>query len=96
MKNSQKNSTEKCHFYSREKSLYIAWACFRNVLLLSDRYALAKEQSDQGLHYLPFCSYLFTAFQSVFFSFRVITVIYGLSEVFGLFWYSYIKHISQK
>ena len=27
-----KNSTENCHFYSREKSLYIAWACFRNVL----------------------------------------------------------------
>ena len=21
---------ENCHFYSREKSLYIAWACFRN------------------------------------------------------------------
>ena len=20
-----------CHFYSREKSLYIAWACFRNA-----------------------------------------------------------------
>ena len=29
--NSQKNSTENCHFYSHEKSLYIAWACFRNV-----------------------------------------------------------------
>ena len=24
---SQKNSTEICQFYSREKSLYIAWAC---------------------------------------------------------------------
>ena len=24
------NSTENCHFYSREKSLYVAWACFRN------------------------------------------------------------------
>ena len=31
-KNSKKHSTENCHFYSREKSLYIAWACFRNVL----------------------------------------------------------------
>ena len=28
----KKNSTENCHFYSREKSLYIVWACFRNVL----------------------------------------------------------------
>ena len=25
-----KKSAENCHFYSREKSLYIAWACFRN------------------------------------------------------------------
>ena len=25
-----KNSTENCHFNSREKSLYVAWACFRN------------------------------------------------------------------
>ena len=30
--NSQKNATENCHFYSREKWLYIAWACFGNVL----------------------------------------------------------------
>ena len=29
--NSQKNSTENCHFYRHEKSLYIAWVCFRNV-----------------------------------------------------------------
>ena len=28
--NSPKKSTENCHVYSREKSLYIAWACFRN------------------------------------------------------------------
>ena len=26
----KKKSTENCHFYSREKSLYIVWACFRN------------------------------------------------------------------
>ena len=24
----EKNSTENCLFYSREKSLYVAWACF--------------------------------------------------------------------
>ena len=30
--NSRKNYTENCHFYSREKSLYIAWACFLNEL----------------------------------------------------------------
>ena len=28
--NSQKNSTENFHFYCSEKSLYVAWACFRN------------------------------------------------------------------
>ena len=32
---SQTNSTENCHFYSREKSMYIAWACFRNVILVN-------------------------------------------------------------
>ena len=31
--NSQTVSTENCHFYSREISLYIAWACFRNDLI---------------------------------------------------------------
>ena len=30
--NSQKISTENCHFYSHEKSLYIAWTCFRNAV----------------------------------------------------------------
>ena len=27
---SKKKSNENCHLYSREKSLYVAWACFRN------------------------------------------------------------------
>ena len=31
--NSHKNSTEICHFYSREKLQYITWACYRNGLL---------------------------------------------------------------
>ena len=31
MKTVKKNSTENCHFYSCEKSLYIAWLCFRNA-----------------------------------------------------------------
>ena len=30
MKIVKKYSTENCHFYSHGKSLYIAWACFRN------------------------------------------------------------------
>ena len=30
MKISENNSTENCIFYRHEKSLYIAWACFRN------------------------------------------------------------------
>ena len=29
MKRVKQNSNKNCHFYSREKSLYIAWACFR-------------------------------------------------------------------
>ena len=32
MKKVKTISTENCHFYSCEKSLYIAWACFRNGL----------------------------------------------------------------
>ena len=32
--NSTKKSTENWHFYSREKTLYIAWVCFRNVAQL--------------------------------------------------------------
>ena len=31
-KKNPKNSTENFHFYSREKSLYIAWACFRKLI----------------------------------------------------------------
>ena len=29
--NSQNISTDNCHFYSRELSPYIEWACFRNA-----------------------------------------------------------------
>ena len=31
MKIVEENSTENCHFYSHEKSLYIAWACYCNA-----------------------------------------------------------------
>ena len=34
MKKSQNNSTENCHSYSCGKMLYIAWACFRNGLVM--------------------------------------------------------------
>ena len=34
-KNSKTNPTENCDFYSREKSLYMAWAYFRNVHTVS-------------------------------------------------------------
>ena len=30
MRKSPNNSNENCLFYSREKSLCVAWACFRN------------------------------------------------------------------
>ena len=30
MKIVKQKSTENCHFYSREKSLYVPWVCFRN------------------------------------------------------------------
>ena len=33
MKTVKKKSTENCHFYSRKKSLYIAWACSRNAVV---------------------------------------------------------------
>ena len=31
--NSQTISSENCHFYSRKKSMYVAWACFRNEVV---------------------------------------------------------------
>ena len=34
--NSQNISSENCHFYSGENSLYVAWACFNNVYGSSD------------------------------------------------------------
>ena len=34
--NSQKNSNENCHFYTREKLMYVAWACLRNVKVWTD------------------------------------------------------------
>ena len=33
---SKKNSTENCHFYSREILLYIAWTCFRNAVVKTE------------------------------------------------------------
>ena len=53
--NSQKISTENCHFYSREKLLYIAWACFRNVsvLMLSSPFRPKKKYVCFRLPDLP-------------------------------------------
>ena len=45
MKIVKKKSTEICHFYSREKSLYIAWSCFRNVEILCRRTSAAANAS---------------------------------------------------
>ena len=50
--NSQNKSTENCHFYSREKSLYVAWACFRNVNLkfqtsAAEQANMSKEQQKK-------------------------------------------------
>ena len=41
-----KKSTEKCHFYSHEKSLYVAWACFCNAKdrFLSRRGSILNER----------------------------------------------------
>ena len=44
--NSKKNSTENCHIYIREKSLYVAWACFRNVVEKSRNLSLTKFPSN--------------------------------------------------
>ena len=38
MKVVKKNSTKNCHFYTRENSLYIAWACFCNGNNLDGQY----------------------------------------------------------
>ena len=35
LENSHTFSNENCQFYGREKSLYVAWACFRNEKLLA-------------------------------------------------------------
>ena len=47
-RNSQRNSTENSPFCSGEKSLYVAWACFRNA-------ASWRENSEQ-LRVIPRCS----------------------------------------
>ena len=36
----RKKITENCHFYSREKSLYVAWACFRYVVTNFSKYSI--------------------------------------------------------
>ena len=43
MKKVIKKSTENCFFCNREKSLYVAWACFRNVVVL----CTCKNEEDQ-------------------------------------------------
>ena len=43
--NSQNIATENCHFCSREKSLYIARACFHNVVM-SCMYSINQYQSQ--------------------------------------------------
>ena len=47
--NSQKLSTENCHFYSHEKLLYVAWACFRNDLNLSSSMALHRKSERKNM-----------------------------------------------
>ena len=53
MKIVKKKSTENCHFYSREKSLYmyIAWACFRN----NNCRGLLKDLVSRGMRIPTFC-----------------------------------------
>ena len=33
LENSKKISNENCHYYGREISLYVAWACFHNGII---------------------------------------------------------------
>ena len=54
-----KKITENCHFYIREKLLYIAWACFRNAIQAVHKVE-SKEtdiktsnRSNQDSFYLP-------------------------------------------
>ena len=48
MKISENNSTENCNFYRHEKSLYIAWACFRNELEIIERICRTRKTKLQG------------------------------------------------
>ena len=49
MKIVKKKSSENCNFYSHEKSLYIAWACFRNVTVKKTcfKYMQKRKRKDQ-------------------------------------------------
>ena len=48
-KSQKKKSTENCHFYSHEKSLYIAWACFRYVIALGSNLSRSTCETSQCL-----------------------------------------------
>ena len=50
MKKSLKNSTESCHFYRREKLLYVAWVCFRNEFGLNFISLYTHVQNDNVIN----------------------------------------------
>ena len=50
--NRQTISTENCHFYINEKSLYIAWMCFRIINLSSDS-EISGNESQTKYNVIP-------------------------------------------
>ena len=42
--NSKNISTENCHFYSCEISLYIAWECLRNGIMSSVSFLMSQQR----------------------------------------------------
>ena len=62
--NSQKYSTENCHFYSCEKFLYVAWTCFCNVFhCIRDSVQLFSAMHEP-LNFIM-CHYVSTAMQYI-------------------------------
>ena len=60
-----KNSTENCHFYSSEKSLYIVWACFRNEIMLNVHLHLILGKILYAFDFDHLCQCTFTEFISI-------------------------------
>ena len=60
-----KKSTENCHFYSREKSLYVAWACFVNNTKITNNRTRKRQKHILQLILSKSCTIITASEQSV-------------------------------